>query len=29
VELTKWLEEGNEALRREVENLEAASGLGP
>lgn len=29
VELTKWLEEGNEALRREVEKLEAASGLRP
>jgi len=28
VEFTKWLEEGNEALRREVEKLEAASGLG-
>jgi len=28
VEFTKWLEEGNEALRREVEKFEAASGLG-
>jgi len=28
VEFTKWLEEGNEALRREVERLEAATGLG-
>jgi Helix-loop-helix DNA-binding domain len=28
VEFTKWLEEGNEALRREVEKMEAAGGVG-